>query len=727
MKKIILKIEGMTCSACSNSLEHFLKKQPHIIDASVNLVMASATITYDDELNIKDLETIVNKSGFTSRGEYKINDDKKNTKSFVWLMIFLALTILFMYFTMGHMLKIPQIPFFDKHHNPINYGILCLVLTIPFLIYGFDIIKMGIKNIFYKSANMDTLVTLGVASSFIYSIVNLLLIIIGKKNDIEHLYFESVAMVIFFVKLGRFLDQSIKNKTKNAIEELVQITPENAKRKNNEGFETITIDLVSKGDILVSSAGDKISVDGTVTSGECYVDEAFITGESKPVKKQIGDNVIAGSILYNGYIEYEAKKIGKESTISEIVKMVIDATNTKPKISKIADKVSGIFVPSIIGIAIIVFILYLIISKDFNLSINTFVTILVVACPCALGLATPLAVVTSIGTLAKINILIKNGEVFEIANKIDTIIFDKTGTLTHGKLNVSKKITYINDLENYVSILEAKSNHPIATAFTSSINKDVHDFEVLPGMGIKGTIDNNTIYVGNRKLVEELGVANNHLDEESELAKNGNSIVYVIMDNEIQQLYGIKDTIKENSFELINRLKDLNIKTIMLSGDNKETAQIVAKSLGIDEVIAEALPSAKQKFINELLDNNHYVMMVGDGINDAPSLAKASIGVSIKSATNVAVDSSDVIIMNNDLLKIIDFLKVSKKTILNIKENLFWAFFYNLLMIPIAAGALISLGITFNPMIASIGMTLSSLCVLLNALRLTIYRKKKER
>lgn len=727
MKKVVLKIGGMSCSACSNSLEKFLKRQDGIIDASVNLVMASANITYDDKLKLSDVEALVNKSGFKSQGLFKFESDKLEKTKLIILIGYAILSVILLYITMGHMIGLPFFELFSPHKNPVNFGILCLIFVIPYLIYGFEIFKNGIKNIFYLSPNMDTLVTIGVIASFTYSLVNLIFLIQGKANNTDGLYFESCCIIIFFVKMGRFIDYKIKNKTKSAINDLVQITPEKAKIKNDNGYEEITIDLVNIDDTLVASTGDKIAVDGIVSLGECYVDEAFLTGESKPVKKRKGDKVIAGSIIHNGYIEYLAKRIGKDSTISEIVHLVVDATNTKAKISRVADKVSSIFVPSIIGIALISFVIYLIVTKSFSTSINIFVCILVVACPCALGLATPLAIVTSTGVLAKLGILIKKSSILEVACKIDTIVFDKTGTLTYGKLKISEKITYIDSLIEDVALIESKSNHPISSAFKEYIkNNEVQNFKTYEGMGISGEIDGRTIYLGNRKLVESLNIKNDHIDDEERLANNGNTIIYCIMNQEIYELYGIKDTVRDNVQELIKELKELKIESVMLTGDNDAVANIVGNSIGIDKVISNVMPKDKAQYIKELTDNNKHVMMVGDGINDAPSLAQATVGVSVHSGTSIAADASDVILMKDDLSRIIDLIKISKKTILNIKENLFWAFFYNILMIPIALGALLPLGIKLNPMIAGIGMTLSSICVLLNALRLLKYKKKKE-
>jgi len=726
MKHVILKIGGMSCSACSNSLEKFLNKQECIIEAKVNLVLASADITYDDNIKLSELEKIVDKSGFKSLGVFKLEDEKIGKRKIITLICFGVLSIILMYFTMGHMIKLPTIPFFNPHTHPINYGLLCLGFTIPYLIYGFDIFKAGIKNILYLSPNMDTLVTLGVVASFTYSLVNLILLLTNNINSAENLYFESCCIVIFFVQLGRVIDFNIKNKTKSAIGDLVKITPELAKIKDGESFKEITIDLVNVDDTLVASTGDKIAVDGIVLSGNAIIDESFLTGESKPVKKNVGDKVIAGSILHNGYLEYSAKRIGKDSTISEIVHLVVDATNTKAKISRIADKVSGIFVPSIIGIAIIAFLVYLIVTQDFALSITTFVTILVVACPCALGLATPLAIITSVGVLAKRGILIKKSSILEVAKEIDTICLDKTGTLTVGKLSISKHIIYTEDLVDIVSSIESKSNHPISTAFTNKSNIKVDSYETLNGLGISAKIGDDTYYLGNRKLVESLNIKNDHINDEIKLSKDGNTIIYCIKNNVIAELYGIKDIIRESSKELIKELKKMHITPIMLTGDNDDVARIVANEVGIDVVKSNVLPQEKSQYVKELIDSGKKVMMIGDGINDAPSLALATIGVSVHSGTSIAADASDVILMKDELEKVIDLIRVSKNTIKNIKENLFWAFFYNILMIPIACGALMPLSIKLNPMIAGIGMTLSSICVLLNSLRLLRYKRKDE-
>lgn len=724
MKKVILKIDGMSCSACQNRVEKYLNKQDGVT-ASVNLVMAQALIEYDDEkVNIEDLEIFVEESGYTSLGVYneELEDKKDNTK--YYLIILAIVVVLLMYVSMSHMIGLPVVPFLHMIKYPINYGVALLILTIPFIIFGFDIIKSGINKLIHKSPNMDSLVTIGVLTSFIYSLVNLILIILENKMLVEQLYFESSAMIIYFIKLGRYIDQNAKAKTKEAIKELVQITPQSAIIKTESGEKEVTIDEVKKGDILICKPGMKVAVDGVIVNGETHLDEAFITGESIPSKKNKNDKVIAGSINIDGYIEYKAERIGPDSTISEIVRLVVESTNTKAPIQKLADKVSGVFVPSIFIIAILTLIVYLIIGKSFNESIISFVTVLVVACPCALGLATPLAIVVSVGRSAKEGILIKTSEILENANKVDTVVFDKTGTLTYGTLRVSKINNYSkykdNELLKIVAGLENNSTHPIASAFKEYYDSKikVDKFNNISGIGVSGVINKKEIYIGNNKLFKKLNITSDKEEDEKELLENGNSIIYVIENKKIIALIGVKDIIRDNAKNVIKELKNLEKEVIMLSGDNKIAAGIIAKELGIDKIIANVLPKEKTKVIKELINNNHKVMMIGDGINDAPSLASATIGVSINGGTDIAGDSADVILMQDDLSKIITLLNISKKTIRIIKENLFWAFIYNILMIPIAIGLLKPLGVTISPMIASIAMTISSLCVVLNSLRL---------
>ena len=730
MKKIILSIEGMTCSACSNGLEKYLNKQKGIKQASVNLVMANASIEYDEKiLDIEKLNEFVKKAGFKSLGEFKeIKTESKNKKEKIKFIIFTVFAIVFMYIAMGHMINLPTLQIIDVNKNPIGYTICLFIFAILFIIYGFDVLKNGYKNLIHKTPNMDTLVGIGVLSSFLYSIYSMILVIIGNNSAIHNLYFESVAMVIYFIKLGRYLDGISKDKTKEAIQKLVKITPEKATVKINGKEKAVTIDEVHKGDIVVSKPGERISVDGEIIEGKTHLDESFITGESKPVTKEVGQKVIAGSINYDGYIEYKAEKIGKESTISEIVKLVVEASNTKAPIAKIADKVSSYFVPTVIAIAVLAFIVYLMLGYDFANSLIVFVTILVVACPCSLGLATPLAIVVAEGLCANNGILVKKSEILENAQKINTIVFDKTGTLTYGKLKISEIKNYTNikekELLQLVGSLEAKSTHPIGKAFTDYLEEnkitkaEVKDFENVSGYGIIGTVNNQKMILGNSKILEKYNIENNYKKDEEELSKNGNSIIYVTQNNKIIALIGVNDIVRDNAKQVIKELNENKIDTIMLTGDNKDTATKIAEDIGIAKVIANVLPSDKTNVIKKLKSDNKNVMMCGDGINDSPALATADIGVSVKSGTDIAMDSSDVILTRDNLDSITKLISISKKTIKIIKQNLFWAFFYNVLMIPIAIGFLKPFGISINPMIASIAMVLSSLTVICNTLRL---------
>lgn len=730
MRKIILSIDGMTCSACSNGLEKYLNKQNGIFDASVNLVMANATVNYDEKiLNQELIEKYVKQAGFKSLGIFKeIQVEKQNKKEKVNFVVFTILAIILMYISMGEMVGLPVFSLVNPHHNPISYTISLLVLTILFLIYGFDILKNGYKNLIHKIPNMDTLVMLGVISSFLYSIYGMIMIFKGNNEHTMNLYFESSAIVIYFVKLGRYIDGISKDKTKEAIKKLVAITPNKAIIEVNGNRQEVTLDEIKKGTIVIARPGDKIAVDGEIIEGKTHLDEAFITGESKPATKEIGDKVIAGSLNYDGFIKYKAEKIGKESTVSEIVRLVIEASNTKAPIAKIADKISGIFVPTVMCIAIIALFVYLVIGSSFSQAINTFVTILVVACPCSLGLATPLAIVISEGLCANNGILVKKSEILENASKINTIVFDKTGTLTYGKLKISKIKNYSKidekSLIQLVGSIEEKSTHPIAKAFEdymleNKIEKlEIENFENISGYGLLSNFENERIILGNRKIIEKFDIKNNYLKDEEELALQGNSIVYVARNDDVIALIGVNDIVKENAQEVIEKLNEKNISTIMLTGDNTETANKIGKELGISKIISDVLPSQKAEIIKQLKLEGNKVMMCGDGINDSPAIVNADIGLSFQSGTDIAMDSADVLLTNNDLNSILKLINISKKTVKNIKQNLFWAFFYNTLMIPVAIGVLSPLGITLNPMLASIAMVLSSFTVIFNALRL---------
>ena len=719
MKKKILNIEGMTCSACSNGLEKYLNKQEGIKEASVNLVMATASVEYDENIiQDSDLDRFVKEAGFKSLGERSKDGNGKYERLF--LIQFALLVVLLMYISMGHMAHFPIPYVVDKMHNPIVYTVFVIVITLCFIFWGIDIIAKGFKNIFHRMPNMDSLVGVGVLVNFAYSMFNAIKVFQGGVHLVDNLYFESCAMIIFFVKLGRYIDKNNKAKAVESIKNLVTITPKNAviKQKGKGKEKIVTINEIQKGDIVICKPGEKIAVDGKVVLGQSHTDESFITGESKPVSKTIGDTVLAGSINYDGYIEYVAENIGKDSSISHIVDLVVEATNTKAPIAKFADKISGVFVPVIFVIAILAFVLNIAITKDVNHALNALVSVLVVACPCALGLATPLAQVVALGSGTKRGIVIKTGEALEGINNIDTIIMDKTGTITKGELTIADLYFLDTQKDNLklLKSLETKSNHPLATSVSKGENNPfkVTDFEEIPGRGIKGKIDGNTYYAGNSKMLESMGIINTLSNKEDEFSQNGESIIYFASDKQLLGIVGLRDVIKPGIKDTISSLKEHGKKVVMLSGDNETTAKIIANEVGIDMVYSNISPKGKLEKIREL-NTNQNVLMIGDGINDSPALKEATIGISVSNGTDISSDSADIMLMSEDMSKLLDVFKLGKKTMKIIKENLFWALGYNLLMVPLATGLL---PIALNPMIASLAMTLSSLTVVLNSLRL---------
>ena len=728
MKKITLSVDGMTCSACSVGLEKYLNKQDGIKATSVNLVLGTATIIYDEnKLTPDDLDKFVSKAGFKSLGEFKgLEEINKKKKTKINLIIFTVLILIFMYISMGQMLNLPVPNILSKDENPVNYVITIFILSLAFLIYGFDIIKNGYKNAIHLTLNMDTLITLGVFSSFLYSLYNMILILNGNYDKVHDLYFESSAMVIYFIKLGRYFEGISQNKTKEAIKKLVTVTPDKAYLKENDKIKEITLDEIKKDDILVCHPGEKIAADGTIVSGEAHLDESFITGESSPLKKSLNDKVITGSINYDGYIEYKAEKFGKNSAISEIVKLVTEASSDKSKIETLADKISGYFVIIVIILATITFLLHFLTGNSFGASLNYFVTVLVVACPCSLGLATPVAIIISEGLCASHGLVIKKSSAFETANKIKAIIFDKTGTLTYGKPRISEIINYTDkpddEILKLVSSAEIKSSHPLSTAFKNYLENhnlkpyDSSYFKNTPGKGIEATVNSQKLIIGSSSFLKE-----NKIKIPKNKIKN-NTLIYVSINGKLSAVISISDVIRKEAKEVIEKLNSQGIQTIMLTGDNSAVAKAISSSLNIKEYYASQTPKDKAQVIQKLKEKYGYIMMCGDGINDSIALTKADIGLSLKGASDIAINCADVILIKDDLMGILNLLKVSKKTFRKIKQNLFWSFFYNSLMIPIAMGLVKELNI--SPVIASIAMMFSSIFVVLNSLSLNKIKLK---
>ena len=719
MKKIQLKVDGMTCSACSSGLEKFLLRQKGVMSASVNLILGMVTIEYDD-LSVKELESYISQAGFSSEGEYLYTDDSKiYTRKIRSFIAFGVLLIFLMYVSMGHMLGLPSL--FSYTEYPMLYCGILLIGSCFFLIYGFDILKNGIIYLIHLMPNMDTLVMFSVVFSFFYSVFGVVQVMLGNFTYLHQLYFESVCMVLYFVKLGRLLDDMSKNKTTSTIQNLVTITPREAIMKKGDKQVSVSLDEIKVDDILVCRSGEKFAVDGCVVEGESYADESFITGESQPVLKKVGSTVLAGSTNYDGVLFYQAKKIGKDSTVSSIVSMVVDSLSRKNRIERLADKVSSYFVPFIFIVAIFGGVLKLLLGQSFAVCFHTFVTVLVIACPCALGLAVPLVISVSYSLCAKRGIVVKNGDVLEQMRHVDMVIFDKTGTLTNGKLQVAKTFSYQEPsyvLLKIVRSLESCSTHPIASSFSKDDIMEVTDFKEIPGLGISGVVDGECYYIGNLKLLKKLGICGSHKNDYQSLLDRGCSILYVMTEDKVLGLIGVRDTVREGMKDVILKLEKLDIMPVMLTGDNLEVARSVAKEVGIQKIHADVLPQDKASIIKGYISAGNKVVMVGDGVNDAVALVEASVGISISSGTDVANDASDVMLMNHNLSNLLDFIDISRKSYHVIRQNLFWAFFYNMCMIPVALGAFEYYGIVLNPMLASVFMTISSLTVVFNSLRL---------
>lgn len=736
MQKTVLRIGGMSCSACSGGLEKYLNRQSGIIAANVNLVMASASIEYDENvIDLNRLAEFISEAGFECIGEYSKTEDRSVKSSKKVFIIYTLLAFLVIYISMGHMIGIPVPHFIHMEKSPFAFYSASFILSLMFMVYGLDIVKSGIKNIIHLTPNMDTLVTVGIFSALIYSISVSLSYMINLTDTPPAVYFESVCIVVYFVKLGKYIDRSSKAKTKSAIASLVQITPSYAHIRRDENVIRVPLDEVSVNDTVVCHPGEKVAVDGVITIGSAHIDEAFITGESKAVLKKQGDAVLAGSLNTNGYIEYTAKRVGKSSTVSEIVRLVLEASATKAPIAKMADKICLYFVPSVIVISVISFIVHLIAGMGVSSAVSSFITVLVVACPCALGLATPLATVISEGELAKDGIIIKKSEILESASKINTVVFDKTGTLTYGKMKISDVVFFDSGEDEIMPLvcgLERASSHPISGAFADYEEKNciipcpVSDFKLIDGAGISGRFGNETLYLVNGSYLSALNIENTAYDKELDFSKKGYSIVYAASQGKIQALFGISDIPRTDTAAEITRLGEKGVECIMLTGDNENAARVIGSKVGIDKIIANVMPKGKADIIRSLKDEGRLTAMVGDGINDAVALSSADISISISGSSDIALDCADVILTHPSISGIDLLIERSRKTLRIIKENLFFAFLYNSLMIPIAAGMLISLGVSINPMIAAFAMVMSSLCVSLNSLRLFKRRRKND-
>ena len=732
------KVEGMTCSACSNRVERVTKKMDGVIDSVVNLTTEKLTITVDEDLvTYGDIKRTVEKAGYKLIREEEIKDDKKKKtdkeKLFIRFIASTVFTLPLLIITMGHMVGMPLPHIIDPMMNPMNFALVQLVLTVPVMIIGYRFYYVGTKNLIKLSPNMDSLITVGTIAAFVYSLFGTYKIYNGDSSYAMHLYYEAAVTILTLITLGKYLEAVSKGKTSEAIKKLMGLVPKTATIIRDDKELVIPIDEVIVGDTVLVKPGEKLPVDGEVIEGSTAVDESMLTGESIPVEKTIGSKVVGASINKTGFIKYKATKVGKDTALAQIIKLVEDAQGSKAPIAKMADVISSYFVPIVIGLAIFAAIGWLIAGETPVFALTIFISVLVIACPCALGLATPTAIMVGTGKGAENGVLIKGGEALEITHKVDTIVFDKTGTITEGKPKVTDIITtnYSKDeLLVIAASAEKGSEHPLGEAIVREAEeknlefKGIENFSAIPGHGIKVDIEGKTILLGNLKLMNENSIEVGTLGTESDkLAQEGKTPMYIAIDNKLEGIVAVADTVKSSSKEAIENLHNMGIKVAMITGDNKKTADAIAKQVGIDIVLSEVLPEDKANEVKKLQGENRKVAMVGDGINDAPALAQADIGIAIGTGTDVAIESADIVLMKGDLRDVSTAIKLSKATIRNIKQNLFWAFGYNVLGIPVAMGVLhIFGGPLLNPMIAAAAMSLSSVSVLTNALRLKRFK-----
>ena len=732
------KVEGMTCAVCAGRVEKVTKKIDGVQESVVNLTTEKMSITVDDDIvTYGDIKRAVEKAGYKLvREEEKENPEKKlsdKDKLFKRLIFSCIFTIPLLIVTMGHMVGMPLPKIIDPMFNPMNFAVFQIILTIPVMAIGYKFYLIGFKNLIKLSPNMDSLIAVGTSAAFIYSIFGMYKIATGDTSYAMHLYFEAAVTILTLITLGKYLEAISKGKTSEAIKKLMGLAPKTATIIRDGKEIVIPIDEVVAGDVILVKPGEKLPVDGEVIEGSTAIDESMLTGESIPVEKTVGSNVIGASINKTGFIKYKATKVGKDTALSQIIKLVEDAQGSKAPIAKMADVISAYFVPIVIGLAIFSAIAWLIAGETPVFALTIFISVLVIACPCALGLATPTAIMVGTGKGAENGVLIKGGEALEITHKIDTIVFDKTGTITEGKPVVTDIVTKGKEKEILLALAasaEKGSEHPLGEAIVRAAMeknielKSLESFNAIPGHGIEVVIESESILLGNLKLMKEKSIDIGELKVESDrLAQEGKTPMFIAINNSLEGIIAVADTVKPSSITAIKELHDMGIKVAMITGDNKKTAEAIAKQVGIDIVLSEVLPEDKANEVKKLQGRDNKVAMVGDGINDAPALAQADIGIAIGSGTDVAIESADIVLMRSDLMDVIVAIKLSKATIRNIKQNLFWAFGYNVLGIPVAMGVLhIFGGPLLNPMIAAGAMSLSSVSVLANALRLKRFK-----
>lgn len=748
-KEITMPIQGMSCAACASRVEKVVARLEGVSSASVNFASEKLITKYNpEEVRISQIKQAIEKAGYKALeieskaaiDEDKIRKEKEIKTLWTKFIVSAIFGIPLLYLAMGSMiwwLRFPIPNLLKPMNYPLNYAIVQILLTIPVLIAGNKFYSVGFKAILRRSPNMDSLIAMGTSAAVIYSSYSTYRIAIGDFSYMESLYFETAGVIITLILLGKSLEAVSKGKTSEAIKKLMGLAPKTAVVVQDKKEVILPIEEVEVGDLILVKPGEKIPVDGLVEEGNTSIDESMLTGESMPIDKRPGDKVFAASMNKNGSIKFKATKVGSDTALAQIIKLVEDAQGTKAPIAQLADIVSGYFVPIVFAIALLAAIVWLISGQSVAFALTIFVSVLVIACPCALGLATPTAIMVGTGKGAEYGILIKGGETLEITHKINTIVFDKTGTITEGKPEVTDVITVGDisegELLQIAASAETNSEHPLGEAIVKRAKEkklemvELDSFEAIPGYGIEVFVNGQHTILGNKKLMDAKEITLTTAEKESDrLASEGKTPMYIAMNGKLSGIIAVADVVKESSSKAIKKLHEMGIEVVMITGDNKRTAEAIARQVGIDRVLAEVLPQDKSNEVKKLQAEGKIVSMVGDGINDAPALAQAEIGIAIGSGTDVAIESADIVLMKSDLMDVPTAIQLSKSTIRNIKQNLFWAFGYNILGIPVAAGVLYAFGgPTLNPILAAAAMSLSSVSVLTNALRLKGFKPYK--
>ena len=759
MAKEKYNITGMSCAACSAKVERVVGKLDGVENVSVNLLTNSMQVEYkEDKLSSNDIIKNIADAGYGAslatatkqkkeeKSIKKTNDDAITSMKFRLKVSIVFLAIL-MYFSMGSMIGLPLPKFLSGEGNPVGFALTQLLLVLPVMYVNRKYYISGFKSLFHLSPNMDTLIAVGTVAAFTYGVIAIYVMGYALNNADMHtvteyrmnLYFESVSMILTLITLGKFFETGSKARTTDAISKLIDLSPKRANVLRDGVEENILTEDVVVGDIVIVRPGESIPVDGMIIEGSTSVDESAITGESIPVQKEKGDKLIAATINKNGSVRIKATEVGEDTAISRIIALVEEASSSKAPIAKMADKVAGVFVPIVMGISLITFIVWLALGYDFSFALNCAIAVLVISCPCSLGLATPVAIMVGTGKGAENGILIKSADALETTHSIDTVVLDKTGTVTEGKPVVTDILAFDIDENEFLKLaagVESASEHPLAEAIVEKAKEknleivSPTEFQAISGRGIVASVSGSKIIAGNEQAIkEQYGNSENFTEvfkKGNELAAQGKTPMYFGKDNKLLGIIAVADTIKKDSKEAIQALKNRNIDVVLLTGDHKNTAMAIAKEAGIKKVIAEVLPTDKEEHIRELIKAGHKVAMVGDGINDSPALARADVGIAIGAGTDIAIESADIVLMHSSLKDVATAIDLSKAVIRNIKQNLFWAFFYNSIGIPLAAGVFyLSLGWKLSPMFGAAAMGMSSVCVVSNALRLRAFKPKK--